>query len=131
MGQKRGILSAFFVILVISSILLFSVRPDDSDSFHTAVHGSSTSDGLDRQSIQHDGIFSGSGMEALKGRQLKGNTLRTAAVFLAIVLFSLDIRQESVILSYMKTFLSLRMRFLFEISILQKKDGKKRAAAVL
>ena len=70
-------------------------------------------------------------MEALKGRQLKGNTLRTAAVFLAIVLFSLDIRQESVILSYMKTFLSLRMRFLFEISILQKKDGKKRAAAVL
>ena len=26
MGQKRGILSVFFVILVISSILLFSVK---------------------------------------------------------------------------------------------------------
>lgn len=130
MRRKRTLWSVCLIFAAVAAVMLFGIRSDDPDFPVSDIHRH-TDDGLDQQSIQHCGLFAGNVLSEVCGRQSKGHTFRTAAVLFSAALYLPHYMMMRTGMLHLRMFLFSPLRYLFELSVLQRKDGKKRAVSFL
>lgn len=131
MRSKKSLWSVCVICAVIAAVLLLGIRQGEIEFSAGSVYGSHMDSRPHAHTIRHSGILMGSDLSTVCERQINSHTQRTAAVLLAAAL----ILPSRMILCtgrlYLKVFVFSPLRYLFDLSVLQRKDGKKRTVSFL
>lgn len=131
MRSKRTLWSVCVICAVIAAVLLLGMRQDEIEFPVSSVYGSHMASRMHHHTIRDSGIFMGSDLATVCERQINSHTQRTIAVLLAAVLLLTTRIILCIGRLYLKVFVSSPLRYLFDLSVLQRKDGKKRIVSSL
>lgn len=127
MKSKRTRWSLCVIGIVIAAVLLLGMRQNELEFCAGFVYGSHMENRLQDHTIRDGGILMNNDLPTVCQRQVTSHTQRTAAVLLPAVLLLLSQMVLCMGSLYLKVFIFSPLRYLFDLSVLQRKDGKKRA----
>lgn len=131
MKSKRTRWSLCVIGIVIAAVLLLGMRQNELEFSAGFVYGSHMESRLQDHTIRDGGILMNNDLSTVCQRQITSHTQRTAAVLLPAVLLLLSQMLLCMGSLYLKVFIFSPLRYLFDLSVLQRKDGKKRAVPSL
>lgn len=129
MRIKKSLWSVCVICAVIAAVLFLGMRQSEIEFSAGSVSGNHMDSRLHAPTIRHSGILMGSDLSTVCERQINSHTQRTAAVLLAAALLLLSRMILCTGRLYLKVFVFSPLRYLFDLSVLQRKDGKKRAVS--
>lgn len=129
MRSKKSLWSVYVICAVIAAMLLLGMRQDEIEFPSGSAYGSHMDSRMHHHIIRDSGILMGSELSTVCERQINSHTQRTAAVLLTAALILLSRMIFCIGRLQLRVFVFSPLRYLFDLSVLQRKDGKKRTVS--